>query len=270
MKKNKQVDLAIVIALPLIAMALSIMLKINFLISTVLLFLPPALWLSFRKKSAVIKAAIFSLLFATPLVIIIDYILVVSEGWYISNTVFNGRLFGVVAWEQFIWGWLCIYLAIIFYEYFLDRPAKKSIMQIFGKKNVDLINPRMDKIIWILFIALVIFFFILLADKTLLNIPYSYLAVGVILILIPFLLFIIKFPNFWLRFLKATVYFAYLGIVVEITGLKGNHWIFPGTQYVSQLPFFGFNIPLEEYFFYFFCFAGAILAYYEFFDDDRK
>lgn len=273
MKQNKKIDLVILILLPILTVLISLAFKTNFLISTLLFFGLPSIWLSFRHKGAIKKSFLFSILFTVPLVFIVDYIMVVSKGWYIIDTVFSFRLFKLIALEQFIWGILFCYFLIMFYEYFLDRPEKKSIfefLKLTRPKSKGAINKAMEDLSWFLFLCLLIFFIILTIEPQILKIHFPYLILGTIIILIPLTLFLFKFPNFWLRFIKATLYFAYLAVIVEFIGIKLHHWIFPGTEFLGLIPFFGFIIPFEEYFFYFTLGAAGFLAYYEFFDDDRK
>ncbi|OGY89760.1 MAG: hypothetical protein A2927_03360 [Candidatus Komeilibacteria bacterium RIFCSPLOWO2_01_FULL_45_10] len=273
MKINKKIDLAILILFPVIIAVMAAILKTNFLISTLLFFGLPSAWLIFRYPRATKKSFLFAILFTLPLVAIVDYIMVVSRGWLIVSSIFSQRFLGVVAWEQFIWGVLFVFFLLMFYEYFLDRPEKKSIFEMLKISRPDvhqLVRRAMQDFTWLLFFLFSLFIIAFLTEPNFLKIHYPYLIIGTIIVLLPLSLFLFKFPNFWLRFLKATCYFAYLAVVVEYIGVKLNHWIFPGQEYLSVLPFFNFLIPFEEYFFYIILSAAGILTYYEFFDDDKK
>jgi hypothetical protein len=123
-----------------------------------------------------------------------------------------------------------------------------------------------------LFMFALLSFFIFFAyfSPTFLKIDYSYLALGTIFGIIPLSIFLFKFPNFSVRFSKATLYFLFLAFVIEYVGLKLNHWTFPGTHFIGMASFFGFLIPYEEIMIYFVLSTPAVLSYYEFFDDDRR
>lgn len=271
MNKVKKIDLIILILLPIFSLVISVVFQTNFLISTLLFFGLPAIWLSYRHQVAIKKSFWFSILFSVPLVFIVDYIMVVSNGWYIVGTVFSFRLFNVIAIEQFIWGIIFFYFLIMFYEYFLDRPERKTLFELLGlRRNKDAVKKPMEDLAWFLFLCLLIFFSMVSMEPDVLKINYPYLVLGVIIILIPLSLFLFKFPNFFWRYLKMTLYFAYFAVLVEFIGIKLNHWVFPGAEFLGLLPFFGSHIPFEEYFFYFLLGAAGVVTYYEFFDDDHK
>ncbi len=273
MTKTKKLDLLILIILPVLATIVAMAINANFLVATLLFFGLPSLWLMYRHPRAIKKSFLFAILFSLPLVAIIDYIMVVSQGWLIVDSVFVQRFLGVVAYEQFIWGILFVFFVLMFYEYFLDRRERKSIFELLKITRPDVQQPvrrAMWDFAWLLFFLFSLFVMIVLINPDYLKIHYPYLVLGTIIALLPLALFLFKFPNFWLRFLKASCYFAYLAVAVEYIGLKLSHWIFPGQEYLAQLSFFGFIIPFEEYFFYIMLCAVSILTYYEFFDDDKK
>lgn len=158
---------------------------------------------------------------------------------------------------------------VIFYEHFLDKQQKRSIFSFFSTKNEAITKP-MEYFALFLFALLLFFIFFAFFSPTYLRVDYSYLALGTIFGIIPLSVFLFKFPNFSVRFSKATLYFIFLAFVIEYVGLKLNHWTFPGTHFVGMANFFGFLIPYEEIMIYFILSTPAILSYYEFFDDDRR
>ena len=273
MKKTKMADLAILLTITALAALVSLLLKANFFISTLLLFGLPSLFLSYKNFKAIKKTAIFSFLITVPFTLLFDYLISVDRGWHIVSTVFNFRLFGIVALEQFIWAFLWVYQIIVFYEYFLDQQKTANpltfLLKIFSKKTWA-VTKRMEVFSIVIFAGLLGFISFVLINPVFIKVGYAYFWLGLIFGVVPLSIFLIKFPNFWKKFIIVTVYFFFMAIIVEFIGLKLNHWAFPGNHYIGVMNFFGFRIPLEEIILYFFISTPAILSYYEFLDDDRK
>lgn len=262
MKANKTADLIFSLAISVFATIVSLLFKANFFISTLILFGLPSIYISYKDKNLVKKSAAFAFLLTVPFTFMFDYLITVDKGWHIVNSIFNFRLFGIVAIEQFIWAFLWAYQIIIFYEYFLDKQN--------GINLLTLISKRMKLFSLILFAALLAIAVFISANPSSLRINYAYFWLGLIFAITPLLIFLIKFPNFWLKFSKITAYFFLLAVMIEFVGLKLNHWVFPGNHYLGMIGFFGYRIPLEEFYLYFLISTPALLSYYEFLDDDTK
>ncbi len=268
-KKNKKIDLLILIFIPILTAFVLLFYRENFLISTILFFGTPSLYLAVRHKKALKKTFIFSLLFSVPLTFIFDYLIAKDKGWHIVSSILPFRIFGIVAFEQFIWAFLWVFYIVIFYEYFLDKQEKRSIFSFLFTKSETITRP-MEYFALVLFTLLLFFTFFAFFCPTYLKIDYAYLVLGTIFGIIPLSIFLFKFPNFSVRFLKATFYFFFLALIIEYVGLKLNHWIFPGSNFIGVENFFGFMIPYEEIMIYFVLSTPIVLSYYEFFDDDRR
>lgn len=254
----KKIDLILLVLFPLLAALISLIIKANFLVSTLLFFGLPALWLSYRTPQMIKRTALFSLIFSLPFTILIDYIAILDKSWFVPLTVFPFRLLGVIPLEDFIWGFLLIYAVIIFYEYFLDK----------GKHN--LIDQRMKYLILPLVVLLITFFVLVFTKPEFLMLKYAYLWLGVALIFLPAVTFLSFFPKLLSKYVKTGIYFFILAFLFELTGLQLGQWEFPGTHFIGWVEMFGFHFPFEEFFFWMILAATAILSYYEFFDDDRK
>jgi len=254
----KKLDILLLILFPIISVATSLAIKANFLTSILLFFGLPSLWFSFRTPFQVKKTLIFSFVMAIPLGIFIDYIGTIDGSWLVPVSVFPYRLFSIVPIEDLIWGLLLIYNVVIFYEHFLDK----------GKH--ELIDKKMKYLIWPLLVFLLVFITILFTKPQIVSIPYAYLILGTILLLLPSITFLSFFPKLLSKYVKTASYFFLLAILFEITGLQLNQWIFPGTNFIGWVELFGYRFPFEEFFFWFVMSAIGILSFYEFFDDDRK
>lgn len=257
-KYYRKLDIFLLLLFPVISVILSLTIEANFLISTLLFFGLPSLYLSIRTPDQVKKVFLFSLILSVPLGVVIDYIATIDGSWFVPISVFPFRLFGVVPIEDLIWGFFLIYSIVIFYEHFLDKGGHK------------LIDKRMKYLIWPLVILLLVFFILLFIKPALLIIPYAYLWLGVTLFLIPTIAFLSFFPRLLSKYVITASYFFILAIIFELTGLQLNQWVFPGENFIGWVELFGHRFPFEEFFFWFVMAAVSILTYYEFFDDDRK
>lgn len=226
---------------------------------TILLFYGfPSIWLSLRTPLRVKKTLIFTSLLAIPFGIIIDYFGTKDQSWFIPMSIFPSRLFGIIPYEDIIWGFLVIYSTIIFYEHFLEKGKHK------------LIDKRMKYIIWPVLIVLILFLSTMFLNQEILTLKYAYMWIGSTLILIPSITFLSFFPKLISKYIKTASYFFVLSLLFELTALQLNQWTFPGNNFIGWVQLLNFKIPLEELFFFLVMTSIGILSYYEFFDDDRK
>lgn len=254
----KKIDIFLLIFLPIFAAGVSLLVKANFLTSTLLFFGLPSLWLSYRTPQRISKTLLFSGIFSIPLGIIIDYIAALDGAWYVPTTIFPFRLLGVIPIEDIIWGFFLVYTIVIFYEHFLDK----------GKH--ELIDKKMKYFILPAILVLIIFFLLYFINPDLLRIKYAYLILGVVLILLPSITFLSFFPKLISKYTKTACYFFILAFMFELTGLQLNQWTFPGQNFIGWVEILGHRFPFEEFFFWFIMVAIAILSYFEFFDDTRS
>ncbi len=229
---------------------------------SILLFLTvPSLYLGLRGKLLYLKKAIIFTLITTILTIItLDYIAQITGTWLMyPQSIFPFKIIGIVTLEVILWAFFTCFFVIIFYEYFLDKHATKKLW-----------NPKLKYLFMISLIVFAIFLFLFFKLPQVLNIPYFYAAWGVVLLLIPFLFQLLKYPKTTSKFFLATAYFFYLHFIYEITALKLGWWTFPGKEFVGWVSVFGTTFPIEELLFWFILLALGILSYYEYFDDDEK
>jgi len=250
------------IALPLFSFVIALVFRTNFLLSILLFFGLPSLYLSIRNPRTITKTSIFSFLLSIPATFIFDYLLVRDNAWYIVSTIFPFRLFQVVVLEQFIFSFLWILFIITIYESFFDRKIP------FQKKR--LISKSMLIFGLTAVIAVFMLIGVIFINPQITIISYSYAFLGTVFFIIPLLLFLWYFPHLFRRFMAITIYFFLFSLLVEFAGLNLNYWIFPGSHYLWTIRYFGVRIPIEEVLFYFVVSTPGILAYYEYLDDDRK
>lgn len=233
---------------------------LNFLSSIVLYFVIPAVPLSIRHKRYIKHLAIFSLLFTIPLVIIIDYVMHATNGWY-NSTILPFRLFGYVPIEDFFWAFSWVYFILIYYKTFYDVRLKESAR----------VKYRFAVLVKGLSTILITFFAVYIFNKSLLHVDFFYFKLGIALAIIPITFVMGKYKRLFSKTLHAGIFFSIISFAYEIIALKNGYWVFPnaeqhiGMVYISSIAF-----PLEEFVFWILLGSIAILSFYEFFYDDRR
>lgn len=255
----KDFDAIALAAFAIIASVVTVAFRTNFLISTILFFALPSFYLSHRARGVVKKSILFSLLFTLPLTTFLDYMAVLDKSWFVPNTVFGSRLFGIIPYEDYIWAFFFVYLIVVFYEYFLDHGIRGDRLP---KKIVYMI---------LLFNSLLaIFFIVLKVNPGLLHIEYFYLKGGIIVALTPLLLVFSFFPALLKKCFATVAYFSPLFLSFELSGLYANQWEFNEGKFVGLVGISGLRFPIEELVFWIILGSVWILSYYEYFADDRN
>lgn len=78
---EKKIDIVLLILFPLFAFFIAIFLKANYLTSILLFFAPPAVYLSYRTKKAILRTLLFSILFVLPFGLVSDYVGIYGGAW---------------------------------------------------------------------------------------------------------------------------------------------------------------------------------------------
>lgn len=256
-KKWKIVDTVVFSALPLLAILVSLSFRVNFLISMLLFYGSPSLYLVARNSRGATKRALFFACLALPVGIVGDYLAATDLSWIIPISVFPIRLFGKISIEGLIWGFLTIFSVTMFYEHFLDK----------GRHTV--FDKNMKYLACLALIIVTLFLSGYLLNQQLLHIDYLYLKGGFMALFLPAVLFLCFYPRFIGKYVKIMAYFFVIAVLHEITGLQLGHWTFPGNNFIGWVTVSSFKIPLEEMFYYMFIFTVAILSYFEYFDDNH-
>lgn len=253
--KKKTLDAIVLISFFLISTILIITLKLGHIITFLLYFGFPSIYL-FKRYPFVRKRV---LLFAIPLAItslfIIDYIGQINRAW-LTSTIFPVKILGAVPLENFIWGLLWAVLILVVYEVFVD--ARHS-------------NPKISKNYkWfiIMMVGLFIAFFTLIVH----NPPrttFAYLKFFVPIHILPIIYIIVRHPNLVPKLIKISLILFIFFLIYEIIGLHFNFWSFPG-EYIATTEMFGVVIPLEEFLLWIILISATVVAWYEEFVDDLK
>lgn len=251
----KKLDVLVLILLPLLAVFASLVLKTNLIISTMLFFGLLALYLSWRTKRGIKRAMLFSFVVSTCF-IVIDYIVVGDQGWYVP-TIFPFRILGRVPMEDYIWYIFSSYTMLIFYEHFIDKGSH------------CLVAPNMKYFLSLLAVVVIGFGVTYFIWPNLLAVDFAYIKLGIIIIILPVLTMLVAYPKFLSKFILVATYFFFLNIIHELTALTLGLWSFPGVHFIGWVEILGRRFPFEEFIFFILLGPIALLSYFEYFDDNH-
>lgn len=255
---NRHRQLIVLYILPLLAVFLALLAHVNYLGTIILFWGIPSLLLTIWAREKSLKTTLLALS-ATILLMNLDVIFYASKQWYVESTVFPNRLFGLVAWEDFIYFFLFVYFPVIFWEHFFEKQKHERP---WGKHMT------------LLTVTSLLFSFTILAAwiwaPALLRVPYFYLVVVMLFTVIPLVLEIRKRPQFGIKFIRVGLYFGYVAILYELTALYLKIWNYPSTQFVGWIEITGLRFPIEELFAWILLGTATILTWYEYFDDDNR
>ena len=256
---NKSQHFFAFIFYPVLAFILSFVLELNGFESIFFFLIIPSIHLSIIQKKYIQKAALFALVISTLLYIPIDYVAQLSKAWLIPETVFPFRLFNLVPIDAVLWTFLLVYFIVMFYEYFINTSRQEKVW-----------TKRMT--VFALFSAAIFLIFTLLffVAQSYLEVPFFFLIFGVVFLLLPVLLEIIRNKKLSGNFFLIMLYFVGFAVLYELAALSLGWWSFPGEEFLGWVSISDFKFPLEELIFWFLLFAVGVVAIYEFCDDDEK
>lgn len=254
---NKTRDFILILIWQIVSVAFFVHYSTDFVWSAFLFYGLPALYLSFKRPGLIRKTLLFSLAASIAMPFFFDYLAYLDSSWSIINSAlrfFNNAL----TIEDTLWNLWWIYFSIIFWRYFISDDV---LIQKFPKKFAILVT----------FLATLIisFFFIYFNNPSLLNIPYFYLKVGLLFLLIPFIAGLIYIKN-KKGLLYFTCYTTFVSLIFDYSGMITRKWEFIGTHYIGTFNYFGSTMPYEEFLFWIILGAPGIIAWYKIFADSRK
>ena len=257
--RNKKLHLVVLSAHPFVASAISLAVGADPFISTLLFLGVPSAYMTYIFPSFALKSGIFSVILAIPFVFIVDYMGHFNGQWYIAMTDFPFRILNLVPFEDLIWAFLLSYFMLTFYEYFFDTHRDHALWP-----------DHLKYLILLLFGAALIVLSLSVFKPSLLLIPYFYLCVGTVGILLPIIIEFARKPHLMQRAFMVGAYFFVFALVYELTALKIGWLVFPGKDFIGWVSLSSLSFPFEEFFFWILLTAMAAVTYYEYFDDDER
>lgn len=255
---NKRLDFFVILVLLFFGAFVSYYFNPNNIVLGFLYLGIPSFYLLWRKKENYKKIGwgllIFGILFGS----VFDFIGTVNNAWAVKRMIIPSWVIGSWPIEN-IFGYLWMTLFIlVFYEHFLDD------------KNHPRLSKRHSKLF---IVSLVVLFFVFVTYflyPEALKFSHFYLLTGMAAVAFP-ILFAFYNPKIIQKFATLAFFFFFVWLALEVVGIRNQNWIFPSSgEYVGSVSLFGVLFPFEEVFFWFLWYPSVIVAYYEYFIDDKK
>ena len=224
-----------------------------YLVSILVVLLPPALinffWLKRSRGKILLFSAVTTLLFAPP----VEIAARLANAWDVQSIL--PRLFGIAPLENILFAFLNFFWVLCFYEYFVDRDQNPKI------------SPRFRWIVCGYCFFAVLFFSLFFIKRHLL--AFNYHTLSVIILLVPGIIIFSLLPRLLRKTLLPTLFFALVFFGYETVSLAIGSWWWPG-QYLLPVMLAGKTFPLDDVIIWYFLSTPVLIGGYEFFMDDGK
>jgi hypothetical protein len=253
-KNNRKVSQIIwLLGYVVLACGFVYLVKPVYLLSIIIVLVPPAVLNFFWLKNSRIKILTFSilttLLFAPP----IEVAARLANAWDVQSIL--PRLFGIAPIENLLFAFLNFFWVLSFYEYFVDHDHQSKISSYFRFIIMGFC---------LLFLLSFSLFFL---DRGLLSFNYHVLAV-IILFVPGVILFSLK-PRLFKKIWLPTIFFALVFFLYEVVSLAIGSWWWPG-EYLLPISLAGQVFPLDDVIIWYFLSTPVLIGGYEFFVDDGQ
>ncbi len=222
-----------------------------YLVSILVVLVPPALinfyWLKKSRTKILIFSLVTTFLFAPP----VELAARLTDAWDVQSIL--PRLFNLAPLENLLFAFINFFWVLSFYEYFVDHDSSAKI------------SPNFKKIIFIYITTSLLFFILFFKDQTL--VAFNYHSLSLIILLIPGIFLFIRLPKLLLKIWLPTLFFAFVFFVYETVSLLIGSWWWPG-NYLLPLNLFGHIFPLDDIIIWYFLSTPVLIGGYEFFVDD--
>jgi hypothetical protein len=253
LNKKKRQRLIFLFAYVVLACILVYFWRPVYLVSIILVLVPPAvlnfLWLKKSRFKILLFSILTTLLFAPP----VEMAARLADAWDVQSIL--PRLFGIAPLENILFAFLNFFWVLAFYEYFVDRDLKRRISKRFRFIILGYI---------LLFLSVFSIFFI---APNLLAVNYVLLAL--IILLIPGVIMFYFNPKLLKKTWLPTVFFALVFFIYEVVSLIVGSWWWPG-EYILPINLVGNIFPLDDVIIWYFLSTPVLIGGYEFFVDDNK
>ncbi|HZJ41089.1 MAG TPA: hypothetical protein VFD16_02400 [Candidatus Saccharimonadales bacterium] len=253
LNKKKKQRLIFLLAYVILACAIVYFWRPVYLVSIVLVLVPPAvinfLWLKKSRFKILLFSVLTTLLFAPP----VELAARLANAWDVQSIL--PRLFGIAPLENILFAFLNFFWVLAFYEYFVDKDRRGRISKRFRFIILGYI---------LLFLVVFSIFFI---TPNLLAVNYALLAL--IILLVPGVIMFYFNPKLLKKIWLPTVFFALVFFIYEAVSLIVGSWWWPG-EYILPINLVGNIFPLDDVIIWYFLSTPILIGGYEFFVDDNK
>lgn len=261
---GKKLDLVVVISLNILGFLYAYLTRSTYigtvLFSALAVLLPSMIYLALRKRKDWRKILLFTLIVGViGDGLTLEFYAEITRAWnaaLIPSLPF--KVLGVVPLDTLIaQGIICTMYIAMFYEHFLHSERSKEISH---------------KLIFGAFFAVALSFGLFLTHSisptTFRNLPYAYLTVGSLIVIIPVAV-AFRHPTIFKRMATMGVYFFFLFLIFELIGVSYRWWIFTGS-YIGWVDLLNVRFPFEEIIFWMIFYPATLISFYEIFIDDER
>jgi len=224
-----------------------------YLISIIIVLVPPAFINFFWLKKSKLKIFIFSLATGVIMAPVIELCARLANVWDVQSVI--SRPFGLIPIENMLFAFLNFFWVLTFYEYFVDKDRDKKIS----------IKFKFLTVIYIFAAAVIYIVFFINKDLVTLN----YFAISIPLLVIPAILIFYNKPSLIKKVILPTIFFALIFFYYEIISLIVGSWWWP-SKYIFNMIIFGKIFPLDDVIIWYLLSTPVLIGGYEFFMDDWK
>lgn len=253
---KKQIDFLVVVGILIAAAWASLSFHLKPLTWSIFYLVLPSIYLMLRERKNYRKIFWSVVILGLLLGFFFDFLAEFNGAWHVRDLVIPYKILGIEPVDNVLGYAVMVLFMVTFYEHFIDDERDRRL-----SKNAS----RLFLLGTIAVILLVVGY---LENQTVFKISHMYLKAGLAAILFP-LIYGFRHPKILAKFSALALFFIPVWLVAEIVVLKNGGWNFPG-QYVGWVTVFGVTFPFEELFFWMICYAGAIVASYEYFIDDNR
>lgn len=240
--------------MPVISGVLTLLLPLNLMAATLLFFGPPILYLSLRRQDMVLRTLVYSTAIMT-ISILSDYLAEQDRSW-VSTTMFDFRVAGVVPIEALIWLFMFTYLIVAFNQYFFDSEDHPVV----GKRMPIVFITAGVVLAWACLTAVWNLHF---------TVDYFYIKFGLLFLLLPLIIFLMMYPRYRRRLALMVPYFFVIGMMNLLISLHKDHWAYPGEHYIGWMQLGPYGFPVEEFVFWIILYAPFLISQFELFNNDN-
>lgn len=258
MNKSLRIDFYVVLGIVLVSIPIILLFKVRPLISAILFYVIPTIYLFIRKKKPIKELIAGSLLIGVGFGFIFDIICSANNAWNEvgEQLVFNYRIFGFLPVDEPIWFIIWALFILVFYEHFYEKDRSDKL----SKRYKYIFMPAITALALTIVVAVI--------DKNKMLFSHAYFL-SALPTLIPVFYVFKKRSDLVLKFIKTGAFFFMLYLAYELTAIKLSQWYFSG-EYVGFVKILGLEFPFEELLFWMGLSPFVVLSLYEGFVDNAK
>ncbi len=228
-------------------------LKPNYLLSIMIVLVPPSIinfiWLEKSRNKILIFSLITTILFAFA----VELSSRLANSWDVQSVL--PRLFGILPLENILFAFLNFFWVLSFYEYFVDRDLTKDI------------SMKFKYLVAIFAIFSILIFSLYFYNSKL--IVMNYFVIAIVILIVPSIIIFSLNLKLLNKTVLPVIFFAVVFFMYEVVALSNGNWWWPG-EYLLPVNLFGNIFPIDDVIIWYFLSTIALIGGYEFFVDDFK